>query len=382
MTMASISRSLGTVMVVDDVDMNCSLVQSVLEVHGYEVVLAQRGSEELLTRISQDPPDLIILDVMMPGINGLAMCQRLRADPRTMAIPIIMVTSLTDRSVRLRAISAGATGVMLKPIDTQELHFAVRNAVAVKRELDQLRAASLKLSIMEGKRRSWISAFLQSMAQPAEAVHDEAATLARQLAALAANPAATSVPSPAALAGRVDQLTRQAALLQAQVASAIETNEIHTDLRSLVLEHCHLATLIGTAKNRLREAMPQIEVLVEIPEVEITCDRKALQKALTALVLHIGQNASRNVLIQGIEKPQGTQLTFVADVLGQGHSEVDLAANQAQTSVITNSNPFRDVRLAFCAFVIDAHGGTLRGDRVNQSERVKIFLPEFPIDAE
>jgi len=353
--------------------MNCNLVQSVLEVHGYEVLLAQRGSEELLLRINQDPPDLIILDVMMPGINGLAMCQRLRADPRTANIPIIMVTSLTDRSVRLRAISAGATAVMLKPIDTQELHFTVRNAVAVKRELDQLRAASLKLSILEGKRRSWISAFLQSMGPPSEAVQDDAAALTRLLAAPGV---------PASATGRLEHLTGQAALLQSQVAAAIETNEIHTDLRSLVLEHCRLASLVGTAKQRLREELPHLEVHLEIPEIEITCDRKALQKALTALALHIGHTATRTVLIQAIEKPQGTQLTIMADVQAQGQDEAGVPANQAQTSVITNANPFRDVRLAFCAFVIDAHGGTLRGDRVNQSERVKLFLPEFPVDAE
>ena len=114
----------GTILVVDDLPENRRLLQAVLEPRGYEVVLAPSG-EEALERLASDPIDLILLDVVMPGIDGFEVCRRVRADEQTRFLPIVMVTASEDLEKRA-AIEAGADDFVTKPFDGGELLARVR----------------------------------------------------------------------------------------------------------------------------------------------------------------------------------------------------------------------------------------------------------------
>src|SRR5207247_1340942 len=90
----------GRVLVVDDEAMNRSLLQDTLRAHGYEVTEAESG-EQALILADDTAPDVILLDVMMPGMDGFEVCRRLKANPRTAPIPVLMVTALSERRERL-----------------------------------------------------------------------------------------------------------------------------------------------------------------------------------------------------------------------------------------------------------------------------------------
>ncbi|MCX6916370.1 MAG: response regulator, partial [Verrucomicrobia bacterium] len=121
----------------DDDAINRALLRDPLEVHDYEIVEAENG-EQALEMVAQRPPDAILLDVMMPGMDGYEVCRRLKMNCRTAAIPVLMVTALSERMERLTGIAAGASDFLTKPVDLQEVALRVGHAVASKQMLDRL----------------------------------------------------------------------------------------------------------------------------------------------------------------------------------------------------------------------------------------------------
>jgi signal transduction histidine kinase len=121
----------ATILIVDDEVQNRKLLETLLRPEGYVTKSAANG-EEALTSIAQQLPDLILLDIMMPGIDGYQLAAILKAAPATSRIPIIMITALVDRDARLAALKAGAEEFLTKPVDRAELWLRVRNLLRLK----------------------------------------------------------------------------------------------------------------------------------------------------------------------------------------------------------------------------------------------------------
>ena len=133
----------GFVLVVDDEEQNRSLLRDPLEARGYTVTEAESG-EQALKEIAENPPDTILLDLMMPKMDGFEVCRRLRANAATAHIPVLMVTALSERKERIMGIAAGANDFLIKPVDIHDVILRVRNAVYTKRLYDQLESEKEK----------------------------------------------------------------------------------------------------------------------------------------------------------------------------------------------------------------------------------------------
>lgn len=122
----------STILIVDDEIVSRYTVEALLSSEGYELVFAESG-EEALEKAVELVPDLMLLDVMMPGMNGFEVCQRLRANPRLAELPVVMVTALDDRESRIKGIEAGADDFMSKPFDRAELRARIRTITRLNR---------------------------------------------------------------------------------------------------------------------------------------------------------------------------------------------------------------------------------------------------------
>src|SRR5216110_2347772 len=126
------------VLVVDDVELNVKLLEAKLSSEYFEVIAADNGPTALELAESE-LPDIILLDIMMPRMDGFEVCRRLKANPRTADIPVVMVTALSDVADRLRGLEAGADDFLTKPVNDIALFARVRSLVRLKRMMDELR---------------------------------------------------------------------------------------------------------------------------------------------------------------------------------------------------------------------------------------------------
>ena len=126
------------VLVVDDVLPNVRLLEAKLGSEYFDVITAMDGPTAL-QRMADQPPDIVLLDVMMPGMDGFEVCRRIRRDPKISHIPVVMVTALSDAEDRVRGLEAGADDFLTKPVNDLALFARVRSLVRLKMMMDELR---------------------------------------------------------------------------------------------------------------------------------------------------------------------------------------------------------------------------------------------------
>lgn len=126
------------VLVVDDILSNVKLLEAKLTAEYFEVVTAFNG-EEALAKVSEHEPDIILLDVMMPGMDGFEVCRRIKSNPKSAHVPVVMVTALDQPSDRVAGLDAGADDFLTKPVDDAALFARVRSLVRLKMMTDELR---------------------------------------------------------------------------------------------------------------------------------------------------------------------------------------------------------------------------------------------------
>ncbi len=138
----------GRILVVDDTAQNVELLEAHLEAAGYDVAKAYDGAEAL-HKVKEEAPDLILLDLMMPGLDGYEVCRRLKADEETVSIPVMILTALGEPEERIRALEVGADDLLTKPFTRLELMIRVRSLLRLKRLHDQVEAYSRMATLGE-----------------------------------------------------------------------------------------------------------------------------------------------------------------------------------------------------------------------------------------
>jgi class 3 adenylate cyclase/CheY-like chemotaxis protein len=149
------------VLVVDDLPQNARLLDAVLAPRGYQVRTAESG-EEALRLVHAEPPDLILLDIFMPGLDGYEVCRRVRQDPTTAFLPVVMITASGDQEKR-KAIEAGADDFVTKPFDQAELLARVKSLVRIKRYHDTIQRQSAELTAWNRELEGRVSAQVEEL---------------------------------------------------------------------------------------------------------------------------------------------------------------------------------------------------------------------------
>ena len=179
---------MGSVLIVDDVAGNARLVESLLAPDGYAVRTVGDGAEALRV-VRAEPPDLLLMDVMMPDVDGFEACRAIKQDPNTRLIPVVLVTSLDDTASRIRGIEAGADDFVSKPFNAPELRARIRSLLRIKSYTDDLDSAEsviVSLALTIEARDSTTDGHCQRLAQYASALgrtlglgEDDVSALAR-----------------------------------------------------------------------------------------------------------------------------------------------------------------------------------------------------------
>ncbi len=174
------------VLIVDDTKENLQVLGNILRENKYKIVLANNGSEALAI-VAKRLPDLILLDIMMPDMDGFEVCSRLKADERTMHIPVIFLTAKTETEDIVRGFKLGGIDYITKPFKHEELLIRVKTHVALKKARDLIVEQNEKLELLNKEKNNFLSIAAHDLKNPITAIkgfskiiEDENTTLSQE----------------------------------------------------------------------------------------------------------------------------------------------------------------------------------------------------------
>jgi len=347
----------GIVLVVDDEEKNRRIIKDLLEATGHRVLEAEDG-EQALRIVAQSPPDVVLLDIMMPGIDGFEVCRRLKKNPQTAPIPVLIVTALSERSDRLRGMEEGANDFILKPIDTRDVILRVRNAVYSKHLHDRVQENYEQLRELESLRDNLTHMIVHYMRQPITVIIGYLQVLLMK-----------SEQITGKLKVIVDRAAAAANTLNEMVSSLLDVSRLEEGKMPLNLESCDLKALVEQAVEMIGPAGDvgdhrRIMIESRPNRVEALCDRGLIRRVITNLVGNAVKFLSKEGRVKiTIEEAGGSKSRIAVSDTGPGipekyHAKIFEKFAQVETSR-RGSKYSTGLGLTFCKLAVQAHGGEI-----------------------
>ena len=346
--------SQSRILVVDDNASNRSILQRQLTRHGFLVVEVENAIDAL-NRLGEGGIDLILLDVLLPGMDGLALCRTIKADPVTTAIPVLLVTALHERHDRLAGIAAGANDFLTKPIDGQDLLLRCRNALAAKRQYDRTVEAYRKLQSLE-ELRDRLTHLI---------VHDMRSPLAGLTGYLDLFLTRSQGQVDDKLRTLVERAVTQARMLAGHISHVLDVSRLEAGAMPLDRVDTELGVLVNQAIEALGAEVERVPVRLKAPEqaVHVCAD--------VGLLVRVFQNLLSNAI--RFSPPGGVVVVRIGvtpeGVRAEVHDEGPGIAPEHHQLIFEKFGQVRSSRrpgqassglgLTFCRLAIEAHGGRI-----------------------
>jgi signal transduction histidine kinase len=366
----------ATILVVDDNEANRMLAQNTLADEGYRVVLAS-GGVEALEAFAREPPDCVVLDIRMPGMDGFAVCDRIRSLPDGAETPILFLTALRDVDTFDRAAVAGANDYLTKPIRPTDLVVRVRSALKVRRLTADLREHFV---LLKQQRDSMQRLQLQKERLMAFVVHDlknpvNSMDLHAQIVLRRAG-------LPEDVQESVKQIRSGARQLGRMILNLLDVSKADEGQLSPKPSEVNLDQLVSSVVSDLAvDAKERDVTLASSLEAERAyADGDLLRRTIANLV----ENAIRyapprtTVTVRSRGTPEGTELR-VADQ-GKGippemREKVFSPFVQVEAGERLVAHGSRGLGLTFCRLIVEAHGGRIW---VEDADPGTVFGMTFP----
>jgi two-component system, sensor histidine kinase and response regulator len=340
------------VLVVDDEPKNVQLLTDLLESRNYRVCQAADGEQGLA--LARDRlPDVVLLDVMMPRLNGFEVCRRLKGEQKTAMIPVLLVTALDARQDRIAGIDAGANDFINKPIDSADLMLRVRNAASTRQLHDRLATQLKQLQEFEAARDTLTHMIVHDLRSPLTGLR---AYL--DLLRLAANGNAEVVEYAA-------EAQKTAVRLTEMISQVLEVSRMEAGQMPVSLQETDLSEVLPRAVAILGPPPSEITLEYQIPEKPVTihCDPELIGRVVVNLV----GNAFKftppkgHVSVGLASEPDRVRITVTdngpgipPDLRGKVFEKFGQAPlGQASGSRSTG------LGLTFCKLAVEAHGGRI-----------------------
>lgn len=355
--MAQVTKAGGRILVVDDEEKNRRLLTDVLSVDGYTVETASDGLQAL-QRVPMFRPEAILLDVMMPQLDGVETCRRLKLDPATASVPVLLVTALHDRADRLKGIQAGADDFLTKPLDMEEVRLRVRNAVHAKRLYDQASEAHEQLLKLEQFRDNLTQFIVHDLRSPLAVIMGNLELLNLKYL----GPLNDRQQKGAGIAYSVSQQ------LLEMISSLLDVARMENDQMPLRLEPCDVQSLVQEVLATLTPLLGSARVCVDMPPVlpPVICDAALIRRVLGNLlgnaikVVWSGGRITVRATIDG--RNPGFVEVSVSDTgpgippeyhekIFEKFGQVDPQSRKARYST--------GLGLTFCKMAVETHGGRI-----------------------
>lgn len=343
----------GKVLVVDDAEANRFLLREILEMDGHAVLEAADGAEALRA-VATECPDLVLLDVNMPGIDGLEVCRRLRADPATVSLPIILVTALADRDHRLNGIAAGANDYLTKPLDRPDLALRVGNALRLRRLHTEIAGQYQRLLELEQMRDGLVHMLVHDLRSPLTGISLYLEVTRDRIAELA----------DVQLTEDVDEIGRCVAQLTDMVSDVLDVNRFEADAMPLNLARVDLHGVVRDAVAVLGRGA-HASVVLDFPPAPVPAmvDEALLRRVVANLVGNALKFTPQGVpvRVQAFHCGTGAEIRVIDNGPGiprEHHERIFEKFGQVNgtgAGMVRSSG----LGLAFCRLAVESHGGRI-----------------------
>lgn len=355
------STRVQRILVIDDNSQNRQVAEGHLVAAGYAVVLAE-GGEQGIAAFKERTPDLVLLDILMPGLDGFDTCKRLKLSPEGRDVPVVFLTALGDLGSHQKAMESGADDFLTKPINRTELLIRVRSLLWVKRLRDELTQG---YDLIRSQRDALLQAQRQKEELSALVVHDLKNPLTAILAnaGYLANEEYLKEDDRAALrdvlgsAHSMHRMVMNLLDISRSEDGTLVPKLIEMDLRALVEEIC------GAAKRRAEERT--ITLKREVDVSTIRADKDLLQRLIENLI----DNGIKYTPAGGtidIRAQRGTDGAVELRVSDEGQGvpveyreKIFEKYVQLDRDIETHARTSRGLGLAFCRLAAEAHGGRI-----------------------
>ncbi|CAN5801849.1 response regulator [soil metagenome] len=375
--MSSPAADAPLLLVVDDNPLNVEPLCDLLEAMGYRVAKALDGATALQV-VEEHPPDLILLDIMMPGMNGYEVCVRLKADPKNERIPVVFVTALSDSEDKVRAIEAGGDDFLTKPFNRPVLLARIRSLLRLKTASDALEASYRKLQALERMKDDLMKMI----------VHDLKSPLAAVLATL-----------EVALDGDLGPLTgdQQQLLAGAQrhgvdmlllIEDLLELTRLEESQLVVEREEFDVTALLNNVAEEWRLRLDREGATLRVdaePALNVSADHQLLRRVFSNLVGNALRHAGPGVEIQISavldRHPHGVLFTVADNGVGIPEEYHEFIFRKFGSLGRTDASGAQSsgIGLTFCKLAVEAHAGKIWVEsRAGEGSAFRFVIPSGP----
>ncbi|PQV63762.1 His Kinase A (phospho-acceptor) domain-containing protein [Abditibacterium utsteinense] len=368
----------GRVLVVDDTAANIRLLAAILKIEGFDVLTANGGLEALKI-LQEETLDVVLLDIMMPEMNGFEVCAQIRANPSTANLPVVMVTALQETADRVRALEAGADDFLTKPVDEVEVVARIRSLVRAKRERGALEKAYVDIKKAESLRDSLLEMLVHDLRTPLT-------TILASLDLLQTGKTGMLDPLQQEVA---DMCMRGGRLLLSLVNELLDIGKLESGEMVLHREEIDVADLVQDAINHVASQGQKAGIRIKTefaPELPtLWADEDLLRRVFINLlgnaVKFTGRGTDIHIRAMCQDESGAKALRFEVCDEGEGISPANQARIFHKFGQVENRLSGRrnstGLGLTFCKLAVEAHAGRIWVE--SQEGQGSTFLFSIPL---
>ncbi|MCJ7524681.1 MAG: hybrid sensor histidine kinase/response regulator [Candidatus Aminicenantes bacterium] len=343
----------ATIMVVDDTPANLKLLQEMLQAQGYRV-LAFANGKMALNAAAKSPPDLILLDINMPEMNGFEVCERLKADAALKEIPVLFISALTETTDKVKAFSVGGLDYVTKPFQFEEVHARVQTHLELRRQRRELQEAYDKLQDLESLRDSLVHMIVHDMRSPLTII-------------LGNLELARAQPLPQDAAGYIANAVSSTRTLLEMISSLLDVNKMEAGQMTLEFSTVDMKVLLSETIRLVEPLKGQRALTLTSPEdmEALACDLRLIRRVVQNLIGNALKftDKQKGIIAVSIESAAGGKVRVAVADNGPGipleyreriFDKFCQVAARKQGQMYSTG-----LGLTFCKLAVEAHGGRI-----------------------
>ncbi|MDM8540303.1 hybrid sensor histidine kinase/response regulator [Desulfococcaceae bacterium HSG9] len=344
------------ILIVDDNPKNIQVVGNLLRLEGHPTAFAFNG-KQALEMIKADNYDLILLDIMMPGMDGFEVCEALKKEERTKDIPVIFLTAKADMDSIVKGFDLGAFDYVTKPFISQELLARVRSRLKMKSLNDELKRRYLEIKELEAVKETMTQMIVHDMKNPLNIILGYA-DLLQINEAVSADPQASKYITSVIKSGRT---------MLEMVMQMLDIARLESGQMNLKIENIAVAEIVNEAADNMRPLLKEASVVLKrcLPEniAELRADRKLLRRILANIIGNAIHYAPQDTAVTLSAVRQDQDILIEITDQGPGipseyHEAIFEKFTQGKKDAARHRHS-TGLGLAFCKMATEALGGSI-----------------------